>query len=93
VNANAPVIKTLFEVLVEQGTWLKQNAKQAAALIAPLQGLDVDVVEVNLRRYHYGVAPLTDAVIAEQQKIADTFFDLKLISKRISVRDAAWKAA
>lgn len=92
VNANAPVIKALFEVLVEQGTWLKQNAKQAAALIAPLQGLDVDVVEVNLRRYHYGVAPLTDAVIAEQQRIADTFFDFKLIPKRISVRDAAWKA-
>ncbi len=92
VNANAPVIKSLFEVLVEQGRWLKQNIQQAAAIIAPLQGLDADVVEVNLRRYQYGVTPLTDAVIAEQQKIADTFFKLKLIPKPIVVREATWQA-
>lgn len=91
VQANLPVIKALFAVLVEQGTWLNNNVKQAAAQIAPLQGLDVDVVEVNLRRYQYGVTSLTNAVIAEQQKIADTFFDLKLIPKRISVADASWK--
>ena len=30
---------------------------------------------------------------AEQQKIADTFFELKLIPKAISVKEATWKAA
>lgn len=92
VNAHPAVIKALFGVLVEQGTWLNQNVQQAAAKIAPLQGLDADVVELTLKRNRYGVTQLSDAVIAEQQKIADTFFDLKLIPKRISVRDASWKA-
>ena len=67
--------------------------RQAAELIAPLQGLAVDVAELSLRRYEFNVQPLSDAVIADQQKIADTFFDLKLIPKAIAVRDASWKAA
>lgn len=93
VDKHPEVIKALFEDVVERGLWLKNNLKQSAAIIAPLQGLDADIVEVNLRRYQYGVAHLSDAVIAEQQKIADTFLELKLIPKSIAVRDAAWKPA
>ena len=93
VNKNPDVIKALFDDVVDRGKWLKANIKQAATLIAPLQGLDADVVELNLRRYGYGVTTLTDAVIAEQQKIADTFYELKLIPKPIVVREAAWQPA
>ena len=82
------VIKALFEDAVVQGQWLKTNIKQAAAIIAPLQGLDADVVELSLTRYQFGVAPLTPAVAAEQQKLADTFFELKLIPKPIRIADA-----
>lgn len=91
VEKNPEVIKALFEDVVERGRWLKAHLKQSAALIAPLQGLDADVVEVNLRRYQYGMTHLSDAVIAEQQKIADAFHELKLIPKPIVVREAAWK--
>ena len=38
--------------------------------------------------FEYGVAPLTPAVAAEQQKIADVFVDLKLIPKPIRIVDA-----
>ena len=93
VEKHPDVIEALFADIVAQGKWLKANPKQAAAIIAPLQGLDADVVALNLRRYGYGVTHLTDAVIAEQQKIADTFYDLKLIPKPIVVREAAWKPA
>jgi sulfonate transport system substrate-binding protein len=41
-----------------------------------------------LSRGSYGVTPVNDAVLAEQQKIADAFYDLKLIPKHINVRDA-----
>ena len=82
------VIRALFDDSVEQGRWLKANLKQAAALIAPLQGLDADVVELSLRRYQFGVVPLTPQVAAEQQKIADTFLELRLIPKAIRIVDA-----
>lgn len=85
---NPQVIQTLFDDTVQQARWLKANLPEAARLIAPLQGLDVAVVELALQRYGFGVAPLTPAVAAEQQKIADTFFELKLIPKPIRIADA-----
>jgi len=88
VTRNPRVIDALFEDSVSQGIWLKKNLRQAAELIAPLQGLPVDVVETALRRYEFNVKPITPAVVADQQKIADTFFQLKLIPKAIKVSDA-----
>ena len=88
VERRPDVIKALFEDSVEQGRWIKANLKQAAVIIAPIQGLDADIVESALRRYQFGVVPVTDAIAAEQQRIADVFFDLKLIPKSIRIADA-----
>lgn len=88
VTKNPKVIEALFEDSVAQGIWLKKNLRQAAELIAPLQGLPIEVVELALQRYEFNVKPITPAVAADQQKIADTFFDLKLIPKAIRVSEA-----
>jgi sulfonate transport system substrate-binding protein len=88
LNKNPKVIAALFDDSVAQGAWLKKNLRQAAELIAPLQGLPVDVVELALQRYEFNVKPITAAVAADQQKIADTFFDLKLIPKAIKISEA-----
>jgi sulfonate transport system substrate-binding protein len=90
---NPQVIRAVFEDSVEKGQWVKANLRQAAEVVAPVQGLPVDVAELSLRRYEFNVKPLTDEVISQQQKIADTFFELKLIPKAIAVKDATWKAA
>ncbi|MEF7613565.1 sulfonate ABC transporter substrate-binding protein [Aquincola sp. MAHUQ-54] len=87
------VIQALFADSVEQGRWLKANIQKAAQLIAPIQGLEVAVVEQALQRYQFNVVPVTPAVAAEQQKIADTFFELKLIPKAIRITDALPDAA
>ncbi len=93
VAKHPKVIQALFDDSVERGNWLKANVKKAAEVIAPLQGLPVEVVEVSLKRYEFNVKPVPDSVIADQQKLADTFFDLKLIPKAIAVRDAAYRPA
>ena len=82
------VIQALFEDTVAQGQWLRANIKQAAAIIAPQQGLANEVVELSLPRYQFGVKPVTAAVAAEQQKIADVFHQLGLIPKPIRILDA-----
>jgi sulfonate transport system substrate-binding protein len=51
------------------------------------------VLEVALARMGYGVQPLGEAVMAEQQRIADTFHRIGLLPKPITVRDVVWKAA
>jgi len=82
------VIQVLFEDTQAQAATLKGNIKAAAAVIAPLQGLEPDVVEKSLTRYQFGVKPLTPVIAAEQQKIADTFHALGLIPNAIRVADA-----
>lgn len=82
------VIQALFDDTQAQAGALKANIRAAAAVIAPLQGLEPEVVEKSLTRYQFGVKPLSAAVAAEQQKIADTFHALALIPKPIRVADA-----
>jgi sulfonate transport system substrate-binding protein len=83
------VLKQLFGVLQEQGDWINKNYAQASQLIAPLQGLDADVVEKTLRHFSNVIKPIDPSVLDEQQKLGDTFFELKLIPKAIKVKDAA----
>lgn len=82
------VIQALFDDTVQQGRWIKTHLDEAAKLIAPLQGLDVGIVRESLHRYQFNVQPVTPAVAAEQQKVADAFAQLKLIPKPIRVADA-----
>jgi sulfonate transport system substrate-binding protein len=82
------VIQALFDDTLAQAAVLKADLRAAAAAVAPLQGLAADVVEQSLARYQFGVKPLTAAVAAEQQQIADTFHALGLIPTTIRVADA-----
>jgi sulfonate transport system substrate-binding protein len=90
---NPKVIQALFDDSQAQAAYVKANTRAAAAVIAPLQGLEPEVVEKSLTRYQFGVKPLTAAVAAEQQKIADAFHALGLIPRPIRVADALPGAA
>jgi sulfonate transport system substrate-binding protein len=84
----ADVVAIVLEELAIVDQWAKTNPKEAAAALQPQIGLDQPTLELALSRGGYGVAPMNDAVLAEQQGIADTFYDLRLIPKHINVRDA-----
>ena len=83
------VIKQLFEELQKQGQWINKNYREAATQVAPLQGLDPAIVEQTIRHYSNDVRPINDSVLAEQQKLGDTFFELKLIPTAIRVKEAS----
>ncbi len=86
---NPELIKYLFEELGTQGRWIVSHRTEAANALSPLQGLDPAVIELSLSRYTHDVRPINDSVLIEQQKIADSFYDLKLIPKAIHIKDAA----
>jgi len=90
-KANPKLIDTLFAQLTAIDAWAQSDPKGAAAILSPKVGIPVDVLEVALGRQGYGIAPLTPEVVAEQQKIADTFFKLGLLPKPITVGDAVVK--
>jgi ABC-type nitrate/sulfonate/bicarbonate transport system substrate-binding protein len=85
---NAEVVKILMQELGEVGQWVRDHYAEAAKELAPIQGLEPDIIEASLRHYEHIYKPIDDAVLADQQRIADTFYELKLIPRKLSVKDA-----
>src|ERR1700682_2954621 len=69
--------------------WAKGDIHAVADQLAPTIGLPVGVVEIALKRQAYGIKPITDSVIADQQQVANTFFALGLLPKQIKISDVA----
>ena len=88
-QARPDVLGVIYNELEKTGRWVKQNPKEAAALLAPFWGLDATIVEQANARRSYAVRPVTPQNIAEQQKIADAFLAEKLLPRRINAVDVA----
>ncbi len=71
--------------------WAEQHQAEATRLLAANMGLSQPVVARAVARMGYGVKTLTPEVIADQQKIADTFHTLRLIPDRLDVASAVWR--
>jgi len=82
------VIQAIVEELARLDRWAEGDPKAVAAFLGPQIGLDVGIAEVAAARFAYGIVPISTAVAVEQQKIADAFFELKLIPKAIRIADA-----
>jgi len=87
-DKNPEVIQIIVEELARLDAWAEGRNKEVAQLLAPQIGLDLAITELAAGRFAYGIKPISSAVAAEQQKIADVFFDLKLIPKTIKIADA-----
>ena len=83
------IVDLVLAELREVDDWAKVDIHAVANQLAPAIGLPVGVVEVALKRQSYGIKPITDSVIADQQQVADTFFALGLLPKQIKISDAA----
>jgi sulfonate transport system substrate-binding protein len=91
-EAHASVVKTILAAVAATEKRVQADTASAAATIGPATGIPVPVLQRALPRMGYGVAPMTPAIFADQQKIADTFYGLGLIPKKIVVTDNAWQA-
>jgi sulfonate transport system substrate-binding protein len=62
--------------------------KGTASILAEKLGIPVSVLERSEARTHYtSLLPITPAIVAEQQEVADTFARLGIIPKPIRVSD------
>jgi sulfonate transport system substrate-binding protein len=87
---NPEVIKVLIEEVRAVGEDSKADPDKVTEQVAPLLGLPKDITALAVKRQGYGAQFLTPAVVNAQQKIADSFTELKLIPKRLSVQDVIW---
>jgi sulfonate transport system substrate-binding protein len=84
------VIKALVEEVRAVGEWSKANPEELTQQVAPILGLPADITLTSVKRQGYGAQFISPEVTAAQQKIADTFHQLKLIPKPLSVKDVIW---
>jgi len=89
LESDPRTVDLVLEQLGEVDDWAKVDIHAVAEQIAPAIGLSVPVVEVALKRQSYGIKPITEGVIADQQQVADSFFALGLLPKQIRISDAA----
>lgn len=85
---NADIVAIVLEEVAKVDEWGQQHLSEVAGILARQTGLEPAVLEKAAARYSYGVKPVSPAVIAEQQKIADAFTSLKLIPNPIVVKNA-----
>jgi sulfonate transport system substrate-binding protein len=85
---NPNTIQTILDELTKVDAWAKDNQVELAKQLSPLLGIDIPSLELASKRRNYGILPIDDAIIAQQQKIADAFLAVQLIPKAIVVKDA-----
>jgi len=86
---NVDVLKIAIDEINAIDTWASKNQAAAAVELSSVLGLDRSITEIYLGRAAYGTAPITREILAEQQVIADTFFELELVPRKLNVLFAA----
>lgn len=85
------VVVALVDEIRKTGEWTRANVDEVTAQVAPLLGLSPEITRAAVERQSYGAQLITPEVASAQQKIADTFSDLKLIPKRLSIAEVIWR--
>ncbi|MBJ7221515.1 MULTISPECIES: sulfonate ABC transporter substrate-binding protein [unclassified Brenneria] len=84
------VISALIEEIRLIGKKATQDPQAVTRQVAPLLGLPEDIALVAVERQGYDAQFISPEVIAGQQRIADTFTDLKLIPQKLDIKQAVW---
>ena len=84
------VVGEINEEVAKATAWAGEHREETATLFAQASGVDLAAQTRAVERAEFGFAPLTDAIIAQQQAVADRFQRLGLIPAPINVRDIVW---
>ena len=91
--ANPAVVDSILASLAEIDAWANNRHDEVATELSPKVGIPAPILKTAVERLSYGLRPIDENVIAEQQKIADTFFELGLLPKAIKITDVVRKPA
>jgi sulfonate transport system substrate-binding protein len=88
VEKNPDVVRILGEELLANSQWINTHHNEAAALFSQATGLPQEVTDRVVSRHVFETRPVDATVIESQQKIADVFYDLRLIPGKLDIRQA-----
>lgn len=91
---NPQVILDVIDELAKVGAAAQANLDETVAALTEITGVPADVTRVTLTRSDFNlgrVSTITDAAVAYQQGLADEFYDLGIVPKKLAIADIVWK--
>ncbi|WP_225885200.1 sulfonate ABC transporter substrate-binding protein [Leptolyngbya sp. KIOST-1] len=88
---NEALLLALLEETAEVARWADDNPDEVVEVLAPVTGIEPDILETVTRRRSWTFDAVQPDAIAEQQRIADAFYELDLIPKSVQVLDVIWR--
>lgn len=88
VTQNPELVRVFLEEADKIGEWADKNPVEVAKAFAPELKIDASVLETVSRRTVRRLRKLTPTIIAEQQRVADFYFQEKIIPRKIDIREA-----
>lgn len=92
VTNHPQVLAVLYDELTKADRLAQENRPAAIKLVSDFSGLDAGIVSLFIqRRPRSPVGPLSPQTVADQQRVADSFFKLGLIPKPVRVAEIVWR--
>jgi sulfonate transport system substrate-binding protein len=84
------VVRAVIDELATVASWSQANKGEVAKLLSDGTGVELEATRRAVERTDFVIEPVSAAVAAEQQRVADRFHALGLIPKRLDVRAIVW---
>jgi sulfonate transport system substrate-binding protein len=84
-------LRAALDSLIETIAWADKHRDEVASLAAKSTGLPLSIQQRAFARAKFTHSAFTEALLGEQQRTADVFFEQKLIPKRIDIREIVWR--
>lgn len=88
---HGPVLQQIIDVTASTAKWAEAHRADVAKSLSAVTGIPLDIQTIAANRSSFAVGPITEDIITTQQAVADRFFKLGLIPKRVAVRDIVWR--
>jgi sulfonate transport system substrate-binding protein len=92
-NANPKVVAEVIDELAKVGAFAQANLDTTVGDISKITGIPVDIQKIALTRKGAdlgSIFALNPDVLAYQQSLADEFFDLKIVPRKLDIGSAFW---
>lgn len=90
VEQSPQLVSALLEQVKLTGKWASEHQKEVSTLLTQQTGVPADIVATWMQRSRFGATPVTPDIIANQQRVADLFYQQKLIPKAVNIASRVW---
>ncbi|OCA90754.1 aliphatic sulfonate ABC transporter substrate-binding protein [Bacillus sp. FJAT-27225] len=85
------IVNEIIDEIKISNDWANANKGELVKMLSPILKVDEASLDMAVNRRVYGVDEMSNLIVGEQQEIADTFYRLKIIPKKIDITEALEK--